>query len=707
MGSQTPYTAAMGKPLAALAALSVSITTPANCLFPPRKPERYWAQEYVGADLLREKLKARGIETKEVANLVAIWDSPFNDHGELVSHLIASPFSSASVPLPEPLDYLDLRDEERFISESRRLSVDCIRGTPCPAYINHSMKWNTNKAVAGMASVMSKVGIAVVTTAGNLPKLSDGVKTATARDRNVVLVGSLDPEGNPSDFTGYSPDITISSPSDRTLATYDFSGQGRLFGQTSGAVPMTTSTLASFTLFSDRRLPAAESQVVLRATALPLVHLPQNNLASGGMLNAYKMGEVASKIKDRCGQSRQCAKALLQEESTYDFTSEGRRLYEEGIKFFPECAGGNRLPKTDSCDQTDGLKKLRAAALLDHGDARYWDAVACVRERYFGGIGEEFYRAQAERVAKSDEDIIDDICLGRSPSRLALYLPEWALIKLTDGECLSDTIAQAALALKNNGSLYSHPENVFNAILSRPFPSILTLMYAASAVGDHASRFADPADSLRGILILSEVNSNVLTSIAMSTLDIDDFMLLGEVFAHHSIDAEVLKNAAKNAGRVEGTNELLYTVLSHPKAQGIAVAAVLETADANADRIVDLQDFLTEALSDTTLGIYPLSRAARMTAAYIHRLPDPRAIIDDIFSNPNAQPTAIARSVAMGMDHDPSSLPPLLEKVLAHSEDDAAVVEAAAWTVAINAERLDNATLLLRELEGLREQLVR
>ena len=65
--------------------------------------DAFWAQEYVGADILRKKLaEASGI--KEVTrNLLQIWDSNNHRHGEHVSQIIAGPFPSAVIPQFRPI----------------------------------------------------------------------------------------------------------------------------------------------------------------------------------------------------------------------------------------------------------------------------------------------------------------------------------------------------------------------------------------------------------------------------------------------------------------------------------------------------------------------------------------------------------------------------------------------------------------------------
>ena len=89
-----------------------------QCQFPHRvegeNPEVFWAQELVGADLLREELKKQGGFTYEdVARMIGIWDSDRDLHGEFVSNIIAGPKASAVIPLDEPLDYDNLMENNK------------------------------------------------------------------------------------------------------------------------------------------------------------------------------------------------------------------------------------------------------------------------------------------------------------------------------------------------------------------------------------------------------------------------------------------------------------------------------------------------------------------------------------------------------------------------------------------------------------------
>ena len=382
-------------------------------------------------------------------------------------------------------------------------------------------------------------------------------------------------------------------------------------------------------------------------------------------------------------------------------------MYEEGIAAFAECAGGAVDPMADSCRRESGLKKLRAAALVDHDNFEYWDAVACVRERYFGGIGESFYRAQAERTVKDDDQILEDICMNRAPARLALYLSERALIRVIGDECHPNTVVQAARALRNNGSLYPNLESLFDTILSKPSPGVPALAHAADTVGEHAPKFSDPAGSLRELLVNLETETRVLSSIATSALKIDDYELLEEIFDHSAIDGRVLRDIARNAGRSRDVEVVLSATLSHAKVRGSAISAALETANSNADRIDDLQGLLLRAASSLASGIFSLSRAAFVTAVHIHRLPDPEAVIDAILDNPKTEETDIAWAVAMGMDHDPERLPRLFDRVFVRSRSPGNVVDAATRTIARHAEKLVNSRLLLRQLYLIRQRVNR
>ena len=70
----------------------------------------YWAQEMIGADLLREKLKkAKPVEK----HLVAVFDSPKRNHDVKVRNLISGEGKQAV--LPELGNRISNRDGSRFI----------------------------------------------------------------------------------------------------------------------------------------------------------------------------------------------------------------------------------------------------------------------------------------------------------------------------------------------------------------------------------------------------------------------------------------------------------------------------------------------------------------------------------------------------------------------------------------------------------------
>ena len=60
----------------------------------------YWAQEYVGSDLARERLLAENISL--TPGKVGVWDNIDQDHGILVANNIASPTLTALIPGEAP-----------------------------------------------------------------------------------------------------------------------------------------------------------------------------------------------------------------------------------------------------------------------------------------------------------------------------------------------------------------------------------------------------------------------------------------------------------------------------------------------------------------------------------------------------------------------------------------------------------------------------
>ena len=388
------------------------------CPYPPlvegEEWDIFWAQNYTGADLLREEIKK--LDTPfHPASIIGVWDKPIDKHNEYVSQIIAGPKSSAVIPSSSPIIPVEIQRRGHYIEAYESFVRNCREQNHCPIYINTSMTWGWGLGVLDvldikgyvvmprMASRMHSMGTTIITSAGNDSQPVAIFKRQSASEGHIIVVASLSPNGYPSLFTNYGDSVTISAPSGYAIRSYDFENNPTYFGGTSGATPLVTGTLGGFTLLSGYAPQTHEAKILLEKTSIPLPYLPSSHLLGAGMLNSYKMGMVALKMKEQCqnydstDQRNECMSRLLREEETYNFESESKKMFDEAIKFFPNCLRENNnqedIQEKDNCKKEEALNNLRRSALLNSSDPKVWQALACVTEKFskFSKTTSDFY----------------------------------------------------------------------------------------------------------------------------------------------------------------------------------------------------------------------------------------------------------------------------------------------------------------------------
>jgi hypothetical protein len=394
-----------------------------NCQLVPITPaphgiaglSAYWAQEYTGADLVRERLKSSINEP----GLIEVWDS--NEHGESVSNLIAGPKPSALIPSDSKpvVRYVD----GMFNAEAAHLKAasECMNEKNCGKYINNSIEWRDSKLVA---EAIEKVGdhSVFVTANGNEGVLTENAKRVIGVKDKIIMVGSLAPDGTGSTFTNFAPETTISAPSDNSLLSFN-GNEPTKFGGTSGAAPQVTAALASFTVITGYQLNTIESKLLLGKTALPFTNYPAPNSLGSGMLNSYKIAEVAFRLKEKCKADKDCFKKSLANEQTYKISSNATQVIKETQKGFPECAEGLVKTSLATCEERKIIfKNLRKAAFLDHSNPNLWKLISCISQNDGMSKNSEFYESMAKRQGKSDAVLIAGFKLKKYPSVHLQYL---------------------------------------------------------------------------------------------------------------------------------------------------------------------------------------------------------------------------------------------------------------------------------------------
>ena len=346
----------------------------------------YWAQELIGSDLLREELEK--IPPPDIENWIAVFDTTEDHHNISVKNLISDEDLHAVLPeLGErKVPFLETKPESlRDYTKAKRyksaLSMyetsypgDYLFGFKkrSPHYINNSMGWGGSEDIYEVFKELSTSGVSrsiVVLSSGNLfLRRLDDIKRRASKDYDVILVGSFSPKGLVSDFSQSGEELSILAPSDDWLTSAGKNGEYKKFGGTSGAAPLVTGSLAGFEWLSGYHPTTKEAKVLLEKTALPTLHSFEKPPINGaGLLNAYKLGEVAKRLKEKCGPSISCFKEEILKDKNYHFP-EDKSLKRDVARFFPFCSVGGEsgaLSDLSNCEEKEKLfKRLRKAVLL-------------------------------------------------------------------------------------------------------------------------------------------------------------------------------------------------------------------------------------------------------------------------------------------------------------------------------------------------------
>ena len=334
----------------------------------------YWALEMVGADLLREELE-KAPPLPEDKLLIALFDVPIEKHYEYMSSIISHEGPQAvTPPLGDHIEYFDSEYPSYVMQTIRDLSSEGRQ----PSFITSALSWSNGQTTYDIMSKITPPSVVVI-SAGNKRHLRSINKTKTqfSKDFDGILVGSLAPDGTVTTYSQDDEEVHILAPGDQFMVSFDSEGNYEPFGGTSGAVALTAGSLAGFEWLSGYHPTPAEAKILLENTATPTLysafHNPRKN--GVGMLNAYKLGMTAKKLKSKCGDNADCFKTEIQNPENYTFSLE-ENILEEVQRAFPECSGQKIQGKCD--DKKQALKKLRKAVLLDAGNVELSKQLYCI-----------------------------------------------------------------------------------------------------------------------------------------------------------------------------------------------------------------------------------------------------------------------------------------------------------------------------------------
>lgn len=334
---------------------------------------RYWAQELIGSDLAKESMLSQTALHEVKVNLIDVKEPVTNFTGQIDSKL-REMLSSVSTPeggtgthtsmtgnlingkgpigvggphtvisgivIPDTMSSYEKAAKE--INAANPEIINMSVGTE-PYFA--AGEDNSNKVVENLNKI-SNGRILVLSAGNNYPNRSNNQEHI-----NGIFVGSLSPYGWVSGFSSESSKVTILTPSDLHVISAVGANEAE-FGGTSGAAPQVTGAISNVkAILGD--LSQEEAQILLERTAIRTSYNKSPRLNGAGILNAYKLVEVAKKLK-RLGWPAN-RKRLLESPSTFDFSSESAKYLTNAKKL---------LSAQDCQQQKNGLAFARKAFLL-------------------------------------------------------------------------------------------------------------------------------------------------------------------------------------------------------------------------------------------------------------------------------------------------------------------------------------------------------
>ena len=464
----------------------------------------YWAQELIGSDFIHNELKNTFPPERE--DWIAIFDSKIENHNIHVKNLISDEGPHAVLPELEDRKVIVLNVNLKnkapnykpaLLLYETRYPRDFLFGfkKKSPRYINNSLGWSNSVEIYDVFKKLSSSKISqsvVIVSSGNdFPIRLDDVEKKASKDFDIILVGSFSPHGFVSEFSQSGDEISILAPSDSWITSAGQNGEYIKFAGTSGAAPLVTGSLAGFEWLSGYHPTAKEAKILLEKTAIPTLHSFEKPLINGaGLLNAYKMGEIAKRLKKKCKnksavKTRNCFKKEILEDDNYHFAKD-ESLQEDLKRIFPFCYSEDISKLSmDGCKKKNELFNRLRKELLLNPTKEYYNSLSCLYRSngFFMNAKaldhlslaldtESELRAKIKAMLATEESISKDIL------RLALAMggfeENFNHENLKEGIKIAGGIGEASLPLLKRAIETKNPELQKQALL------------AASQVGEKA-----------------------------------------------------------------------------------------------------------------------------------------------------------------------------------------------------------------------------
>ena len=183
-----------------------------------------WAQEMIGADLLRAELE--NLPRFQKRNWIVLFDTSKRDHSVYVKNLISDTRLQSVLPaLPKSvISVFNTRNSAGYRRAIRNIRRDH------PSFVNNSMAWSyrMNSDTVRVYEAMKSLPVTsiIVTAAGNFyPEPLLEFKSQSSRKLGAIVVGNFSSKGFVSDTSQEGREVHILAPSGENISNLDAYGR--------------------------------------------------------------------------------------------------------------------------------------------------------------------------------------------------------------------------------------------------------------------------------------------------------------------------------------------------------------------------------------------------------------------------------------------------------------------------------------------------
>lgn len=336
-----------------------------------------WAQEYIGADLVRDELlKWSPTELKKVP--LAIVDLGFEEehiqltepisvpkqrngnrtmrahHGTSVANLLTGP---TQYRVSDQVSLINLT-AVHYSGAYHYMWRNFEKNEVFPKVITNSLGWTDERIPEVVEKAHEKKTLWFLAAGNDFPTPVRGIEKSS----KALMIGSFAPSGLTSFETQNDPALIVLAPANEELATINGYGEEHLFGATSGATPLVAGSVINILSF----LPNLNRDQVITLIRKSSFKSVENKLGLNqmpGLLNGYKLFKVAQKIFNQCGENTICHNQLINNDQTYIFSRESSVLKCDAVKAM-------------NCEEmNNSLKEMRRRSFL--GDKEMMRELSC------------------------------------------------------------------------------------------------------------------------------------------------------------------------------------------------------------------------------------------------------------------------------------------------------------------------------------------